>query len=81
MGVFVADRKGDQDGMIMTIIIVILCCMNVEECCMLISCVVDRHSMTRSLTILRFLFQDVRMKVDGRRMVVFVEGREIDPIM
>ena len=48
---------------------------------MLISCVVDRHSMTRSLTILRFLLQDVRMKVDGRRMVVFVEGREIDPIM
>ena len=48
---------------------------------MLISCVVDRHCMTRSLTILRFLLQDVRMKVDGRRMVVFVEGREIDPIM
>ena len=48
---------------------------------MLISCVVNRHSMTRSLTILRFLLQDVRMKVDGRRMVVFVEGRVIDPIM
>ena len=48
---------------------------------MLISRVVDRHSMTRSLTILRFLLQDVRMKVDGRRMVVFVEGRVIDPIM
>ena len=48
MGVFVVDRKGDQDGMIMTIIIVIVCCMNVEECCMLISCVVERHYDTFS---------------------------------
>ena len=48
---------------------------------MWVSCVVDRYSMTRSLMILRFLLQDVRMKVDGRRMVVFVEGREIDPIV
>ena len=29
VGVFVADRKGDQDGMSMIIIIVIVCCMNV----------------------------------------------------
>ena len=48
---------------------------------MLISCVVNRYSIIHSLMILRFLLQDVRMKVDGRKMVVFIEVWNIYSIM